>query len=121
MLAIQPGPKHRHLIHVATAQVTQQCKQSLDQETRLLQDTEQSRPVEQAALLSVWQQWLFWTIKMKLASKSCCGQDSSSSRKENNKEEENFNGEHRVRSLVVPVLLPIQILPVTGSIEEPGV
>lgn len=58
---------------------------------------------------------------MKLASKSCCGQDSSSSRKENNKEEENFNGEHSVRSLVVPILLPIQILPVTGSIEEPGV
>ncbi|RMC05582.1 hypothetical protein DUI87_17667 [Hirundo rustica rustica] len=48
---------------------------------------------------------------MKLAPNSYCDQDhSSSSKKEgNNNEEENFNGaQSGVRSLVVPILLPVQ-------------
>lgn len=119
VLAILPRLKHHHLIRVAMAQQMQQRKGSLHQETRwVLQDTEQSRPVEEATLLSVWQQWSFWTRKMKLASHSCCDQDSSSSRKEENtKDEENFNRPHSgVRSLVVPTLLPIQVLPDTARI-----
>lgn len=55
---------------------------------------------------------------MELASNNCCDQGSSSSRKEeNNNEEENFNRVlSGVRSLVVPILLPIQVLPVTVRI-----
>lgn len=123
VLATLARLKHHHLIRVAMAQQMQQCKESLHQEIRLLRNAEQSRPVEETTLLSVWQQWLFWTRKMKLASNSCCDQNSSSSRKkENNNENKNSSEEHSgIRSLVVPILLPIQVLPVPGSTKEPGV
>lgn len=108
VLAILPGLKHHHLINVARAQ--QVHEESLHQETRwLLQDTEQSRPVEETTLLSVWQQWPFWARKMKPLTAAMIRTAPAGGRRRTTTRRKTLRAHSGVGSLVVPILLPVQV------------
>ncbi|XP_009473157.1 PREDICTED: inositol 1,4,5-trisphosphate receptor-interacting protein-like 1 [Nipponia nippon] len=138
LLAIQQGMNRDHQIDVAAAERMQQREEYLHQQmARLLQEGQQSRAAEEATLLSVLQQWPFWTIagalvliaevswlarEIKLPFNSRSEHDSSSTEEEDDddeQEEEDFSGAHNVvRSLAVSAPSPMQGLPDTCKVMK---
>ncbi|XP_074947949.1 inositol 1,4,5-trisphosphate receptor-interacting protein-like 1 [Phalacrocorax aristotelis] len=133
VLAIWHELKHDHQIDVAAVEHMKQREEYLHQQmTRLLQEIEQSRAAEEATLLSLLQQWPFWTVagvlallvavcwvtgKTELASDSCREQNSFHREEEDDAEAEDLSGAlSGVRSLAVSTPSPTQGLPDTCKV-----
>ncbi|XP_027737583.1 uncharacterized protein LOC114056520 [Empidonax traillii] len=126
VLALLPEQTHDHQIDVVTAQRMKEREEFLHhQMTRLWEDVERIRTLEEDSLLFLLQHWLFWAVavaelavlcwlawQMKVASHSCREQDSSSSEKqEEDKDEEEADLSEAHRFMLRPTLSPTQEVP----------